>query len=66
MLSLDVWVILVAEQPASEERQIAVQCGSCPDLKVEDYDHEILCPIGLDSVHRIVYMFKEVYRCYKA
>jgi hypothetical protein len=45
---LDVWDILVAEQPSSEEWHIAIWPGSCPDLKGEDYDHGILC--AMDSV----------------
>ncbi len=50
MLSLDIWDILVAVQPSSEEWHIAIRSGSCPDVKGEDYDH--------DSVYRIVHMLK--------
>ncbi len=46
MLPLDVWDILVAEQPSSEEWHTAIQSGSCPDLKDEDYDHGTFCAIG--------------------
>jgi hypothetical protein len=30
----------------SKEQHIAVQSGSCPDLKVENHDHGIHCTIG--------------------
>jgi hypothetical protein len=45
-LPLDVWNFLVTEQPSLKECHIAIWSGSCPDLKGEDYDHEILCAIG--------------------
>jgi hypothetical protein len=45
ILPLDVRDMLVAEQPFSEELYIAIQSGSCPDLKGEDYEHGILSAI---------------------
>jgi hypothetical protein len=41
---LDVWAILIAEQPFLEKWHIAIQY--CPDLNGEDCDHGILCTIG--------------------
>jgi hypothetical protein len=41
MLSLNVWDILVSEQPSSEQWHIGIQFGTCLDLKGEDYDHGI-------------------------
>jgi hypothetical protein len=60
VLALDVWHILVAEQPSSEEWHITIQSESCHDLKDEDYDHGILC--AMDSLYRIVYVLKLVHR----
>jgi hypothetical protein len=37
---------MMAEQPSSEEWYIAIQYGSCPNLKGEVYEHGILCTIG--------------------
>ncbi len=60
MLHLNVWDILVAKQPSSEEWHIAIWFGSCTDLKGEYYKHNILCT--MDSVYRVVYLLKPVYR----
>jgi hypothetical protein len=61
MLTLDVWDILVTEQPSSEDWYIAIQSGACPDLKGKGYDHGIICPFEYcvwDSVNAqpIVYV----------
>ncbi len=50
MFPLDVWDILVAEQPSSVEWCMYVLLFNLdqPDRKDEDYDHGILC--GMDSV----------------
>jgi hypothetical protein len=59
---LDVWNILIAEQPSSKEWQIDIRSGSCPDIKGDGYDRGILCTFGLDSVLKIVYFLKLVYK----
>jgi hypothetical protein len=45
VLSLNVWDILVAEQPSSEERHIVIWSRPHLDLKREDYEDGIFCAI---------------------
>jgi hypothetical protein len=46
MLPFNVREILITKQPSSEEWQIAIWSGFCPELEGEDYYHGVLCAIG--------------------
>ena len=56
LLPVDVWDALVAEQPSSEEWHIVIWYGSRLILEVSFMTWGLSAP--LDSVCRIVYMFK--------
>ncbi len=59
IIFIDVWDILVAEQPSSEEWHIAIWSGSCLFLKMRIVT--LGSPVPLDSVLRIVYRLVLVY-----